>query len=114
MKKTLTIAALLFSLASFGQTKANLIYKETLMDSSIVYSGEAKQVKQPTNFFSNNKNRAFWQYDNIGAKLLYKVKADGTIELGDLVIEAVIKGLQEKGYVLIKVGGSTTKNKNNQ
>ena len=102
MKKTLTLAALLFSVTIFGQTKTTLINKETLIDSSLVDSGEEKQVKQAINYFTNNKNTAYWQYNNNGNKFLYKIKADGTFELGDLLIEAVVVGLQQRGYRLVK------------
>lgn len=48
-------------------------------------------------------NSTYWQFTTDGSKrMLYSIKADGTIELGDLIIEAVIKGLEKKGYVLIK------------
>lgn len=46
-------------------------------------------------------------YFSSNNQVLYKIKADGTVELGDLILEAVIKGLEKKGYYLIKVGGST-------
>ena len=39
---------------------------------------------------------------SMGNKTLYSIKPDGSIELGDLIIEAIIKALEKKGYRLMK------------
>lgn len=96
MKKLLTLILTVITVGCFGQ------------DSTYMkISGKNSGTITMNDSIWKSHNYAYYTIDNGVSKVqrkpieYYRIKSDGTIELGDLIIDAVIKGLEKKGYILM-------------